>query len=45
PGYVKPLYGTLAALEIGLDTIREQCPHFRSWLERLEEWPGRRTNF
>lgn len=36
-GYQKPLLGTLAALEIGLDAIRAQCPHFRSWLERLEE--------
>jgi hypothetical protein len=36
PGYQKPLMGTLAALEIGLDAIRAECPHFRSWLERLE---------
>ncbi|BDI28800.1 hypothetical protein CCAX7_008510 [Capsulimonas corticalis] len=44
PGYVKPLYGTLAALEIGLDAIRAQCPHFRSWLEQLESWPERRAS-
>ena len=36
PGYNKPLLGTLAALEIGLDAIRGECPHFRSWLGRLE---------
>ena len=36
PGYSKPLLGTLAALEIGLDAIRRECPHFRSWLGRLE---------
>ena len=36
PGYEKPLMGTLAILEIGLTAIRSQCPHFRSWLERLE---------
>ncbi|MCY4500236.1 MAG: DUF4276 family protein [Alphaproteobacteria bacterium] len=36
PGYEKPLMGTLAALQIGLDRIRAECPHFRSWLERLE---------
>lgn len=36
PGYEKPLMGTLAVLEIGLEAIRAQCPHFRSWLERLE---------
>ena len=36
PGYEKPLMGTRAALQIGLDRIRAECPHFRSWLERLE---------
>lgn len=36
PGYEKPLMGALAVLEIGLDAIRAQCPHFRSWIERLE---------
>lgn len=39
PGYEKPLMGTLAALEIGLDAIRQECPLFRSWIERLEQWP------
>ena len=36
PGYQKPLMGNLAALEIGLDTIRTECPIFQTWLERLE---------
>ena len=36
PKYEKPLMGNLAALEIGLDKIRTECPHFRGWLERLE---------
>jgi len=36
PGYEKPLFGTLAVLEIGLARIREQCPHFDNWLRRLE---------
>lgn len=36
PGYEKPLLGTLAVLEIGLPQIRVECPHFSSWLERLE---------
>jgi hypothetical protein len=40
PGYEKPLLGTLAVLEIGLDAIRAECPHFRGWLDRLEAWPG-----
>jgi hypothetical protein len=35
PGYQKPFFGTLAVLEIGLDAIRRECPHFREWLERL----------
>lgn len=43
PGYEKPLLGTLAALEIGLDAIRRECPHFRDWLGRLETWPHYRN--
>ena len=39
-GYEKPLLGTLAALEIGLGTIRHECPHFGSWLDRLEQLPS-----
>ena len=39
PGYEKPLMGTLAVLEIGLDAIRQECPFFRGWIERLEQWP------
>ena len=39
PGYEKPLMGTLAVLEIGLDAIRQECPFFRAWIERLEQWP------
>jgi hypothetical protein len=35
-GYEKPLFGTLAALEIGLNTIRAQCPHFADWISQLE---------
>jgi len=27
----------LAVLEIGLDTIRKECPHFRAWITRLEK--------
>ena len=36
PGYEKPLFGVLAALEIGLPRIREECPHFDGWLKQLE---------
>lgn len=34
-GYQKPLLGTLAALEVGLDAMRAECPHFAGWLQRL----------
>ena len=37
--YEKPLMGTLAALDIGLDKIRAACPHFNAWLTRLEQLP------
>jgi len=36
PGYEKPLFRVVAALEIGLEKMREACPHFRGWLTRLE---------
>ena len=38
PAYQKPLLGNLAAIEIGLETIRNACPHFSEWLEQLENW-------
>lgn len=38
-GYQKPLLGALAILEIGLDSIRGECPHFHEWMSRLEAWP------
>ncbi len=44
PGYQKPLMGNVAALEIGLDKIRAECPHFRGWLERLEARARRSLN-
>jgi len=36
PNYEKPLFGNVAALEVGLDRIREQCPNFEEWLTTLE---------
>jgi hypothetical protein len=36
PGYEKPLYGALAILEIGLEKLRQECPHFNAWLSSLE---------
>jgi len=36
PDYEKVILGTLAVLEIGLDRIRQECPHFNDWITRLE---------
>ncbi|MBD2625347.1 DUF4276 family protein [Trichormus variabilis] len=36
PRYDKPLHGSLIAMDIGLDKIREQCQHFDQWLTKLE---------
>jgi hypothetical protein len=38
PGYEKPLLGSLAILEIGLENVRQECAHFATWVERLEQW-------
>ncbi len=40
PNYQKPLHGPLAALEIGLDCMRNECPGFHAWLQRLESAAG-----
>lgn len=37
PGYDKPLYGSLAALEMGAGSIKQACPLFSDWLERVED--------
>lgn len=36
PEYMKVASGPIIAREIGLEGIREQCPHFDSWLSCLE---------
>lgn len=36
PSYDKTFHGPMAALEMGLPTIRQHCPHFGDWLTRLE---------
>ena len=36
PQYRKVLDGTLAAQAVGLLSIRQECPHFRGWIEQLE---------
>ena len=32
------LFGSLAALEIGLPGIRRECPHFDEWLKKMESF-------
>ena len=36
PRYRKTLHGPLLALEIGLGTMRKECPRFDAWLAKLE---------
>lgn len=36
-GYNKPSHGVIAAEDMGLKTIREQCSHFDEWLRKLED--------
>ncbi len=35
-GYDKPIHGSLAAIEIGLEVIRQECQLFDDWLNRIE---------
>ncbi len=36
PRYDKVVYGSVVAMDTGLDIIRNECPRFGSWLQRLE---------
>ncbi|GFO67632.1 hypothetical protein GMLC_12110 [Geomonas limicola] len=36
PGYQKTLHGPTITRRIGLDTLRQNCPHFDDWLVWLE---------
>lgn len=36
PQYQKVVHGPLLAEEIGLDTIRAECPRFNDWMARME---------
>jgi len=36
PAYKKVIEGTLAARAIGIQKMRQECPHFRDWLAKLE---------
>ena len=44
PGYSKVRRAELAAPAVGLDAMRSECPHFASWLERLERLPSSVVN-
>lgn len=35
-GYQKPLHGSIIAQQIGVNRMRQSCPHFDSWLKKLE---------
>lgn len=39
PGYNKVLHGNVAALDVTLGRIRQECPIFCAWLEKLESLP------
>jgi hypothetical protein len=39
PGYQKTFHGPLIACDIGLDAIRQACPHFNAWLLAVEALP------
>ena len=39
PGYQKTFHGPLIACDIGLDAIRQSCPHFHEWLLAIEALP------
>ncbi len=39
PRYEKVLFGVIAAFEIGLGSMRQECPHFHEWLQKLEALP------
>lgn len=39
PGYQKTFHGPLIACDIGLDAMRQECPHFHAWLLAVEALP------
>ncbi|WP_309670390.1 DUF4276 family protein [Gemmatimonas sp.] len=41
PGYRKALHGPVIAERIGLQTIRDKCPHAAKWFADLESFAGR----
>jgi hypothetical protein len=41
PGYRKTIHGPLVSKRIGLQVMREKCPHFNEWVARLEAFATR----
>jgi hypothetical protein len=39
PAYRRVIEGTLAARAVGIQRMRQECTHFRDWLEQLEGLP------
>jgi hypothetical protein len=39
-GFSKVADGVLIASDIGIETIRKECPHFNAWIEQLEALSG-----
>ena len=37
PAYTKTAQGPIVTGRIGIETLRQRCPHFASWLSRLEQ--------
>ena len=37
PSYQKVVDGTLAAQAVGIDRMRQECPHFRGWVQGLQD--------
>ena len=35
--YIKDIHGIIVAKSIGLDKMREKCPHFNEWIESIEQ--------
>jgi hypothetical protein len=38
--YRKVIEGAVAAQEVGISTMRQQCPHFHEWISRLDGAPA-----
>ena len=43
PEFKKTLDGIDIAKGIGIDKMMAECPHFRSWIERILSYPGLKT--